>query len=283
MAEATRSPNRRARRRRLRARVLRAAATLSAIGLLAPAAASAALIPPPGPWPTDIAGATNPLAGTPSPFNGAGAGANADLDVWFRSGHQRRNSLTVTVGRDLIVRGHLSNRDTRHSIAGATVTLAAQNVYAPEWTLLTNLVTDRKGNFAAQVGPGYHRRLAAIYYPEANTASPVFSRRLLVRANSRVTLARPFHRRRAYRFDGQVSGGDYLPVPTSGLLIALQVRNRTGNWITARIAKTTVSGRFRIRYTFPTAARLTVRVLVPAQNGWALYAGHSPDRRIHPR
>ena len=65
------------------------------------------------------------------------------------------------------------------------------------------------------------------------------------------------------------------------MLIALQVRNRTG-WLTARLARTTASGRFRVRYNFPRSARLKVRVLVPAQTGWNLYAGHSRVRTIYP-
>ena len=249
---------------------------------VAPAGASAALIPPPGPWPTDIVGAANPLTGTPFVVNGAHATANADLKFWLPVGRARRNSLTTTPTRNVVVEGQLRNRDNRRSIAGATVTVVTQNVYAPEWTTLINLITDRKGRFAAQVGAGYHRRFGVIYYPAVTSTAPIYSRRVLVRARSSVTLSRPYHRGRAYRFDGKVRGG-IARVPASGLLIALQVRNRSGNWVTARLAKTTASGRFRVRYRFPRSARLTVRVAAPSQSGWALYAGHSNRWTIRPR
>ena len=60
---------------------------------------------------------------------------------------------------------------------------------------------------------------------------------MLVRTRSSVKLARPYHKGRSYRFDGRVSAG-FFPVPAGGVLIALQVRNRTG-WLTARLARTT--------------------------------------------
>ena len=129
---------------------------------------------------------------------------------------------------------------------------------------------------------GYHRRVAVLYYPAIDAVAPVYSRRLLIRAKGRVDLAKPFHNRRAYRFDGQVSAG-VLPIPSTGLLIALQVRNRRGNYVTARLQRTTSSGRFRIRYTFATRSRLRVRVLVPAQTDWEIFAGTSHARYILPR
>ena len=256
--------------------------TLAGAAAVAPGAASAALIPPPGPWPTDIIGAANPLTDTPFVFNGTNASANPDLKVWLPAGRRKLGALTTTPSKNVVVEGRLRNRDNRHSIASATVTVVTQNVYAPEWTTVLNLVTDRKGRFAAQVGAGYHRRFAVIYYPAVTSPSPIYSRRLLVRARSGIVLRRPYSNGRSYRFDGQVRGG-IAPVPPTGLLIALQVRNRSGNWVTARLAKTTASGRFRVRYRFPRSAPLTVRMLVPSQTGWALYAGHSTRWKIRPR
>jgi hypothetical protein len=191
------------------------AALLTVAGAAAtPTGASAALIPPPGPWPTDIVGAANPLIGTPFVFNGTNATANADLKFWLRVGRGRHHSLTTTPNRNAVVQGRLRNRDNRRSIARATVTVVTQNTYAPRWTTVINLVTDRKGRFAARVGAGYgyHRRLAVIYYPALTSTSPLYSRRVLVRARSAVQLRRPYHQGRAYRFDGQVRGGG-VPVP----------------------------------------------------------------------
>lgn len=258
-------------------------ATVAAAAAIAPSSAAAKLIPPPGPWPTDVAGATNPLTGTAFAWNGGNATANASLRVWLPSGHRRRTTITRTIGRHTVLRGRLRNRDTRRSISGATLIVAVQNVYEPTtWTAVTSVRTSRRGNFRALLAPGYHRRAAVLYYPAATSPQPLYSRRVLIRARSRIALRRPFHKRRRYRFDGQVSAGT-LPVPAGGLIVGLHVRNRQGNWITARLARTTASGRFRIRYTFPRAARLTIRVIAPAQNGWPLYAGYSRRWTIRPR
>lgn len=260
-----------------------AAAALSTATLVSlPASAGAGLIPAPGPWPTNVAGATNPLAGTPFAFNGGHATANAEMRVWLPDGRRRRNAITRTVGQYTTIRGRLRNRDDHHSISGATLIVAVQNVYSPaEWTAVTTVQTNRRGDVRAILGPGHHRRAALLYYPNVAAVSPIFSRRLLIRARSRVVLERPFHRGRSYRFDGQVSAG-IAPIPASGLLVALQVRNRAGHWVSARLRRTTASGRFRIRYKFPTRARLNVRIAVPSQGGWAIYAGYSHLRRIRP-
>lgn len=269
---------------RLRRRALVAAAAALSTAALAslPASARAGLIPAPGPWPTNVAGATNPLTGTPFTFNGGHATANAELRVWLPAGRHRRTAITRTVGQNTTIRGRLRNRDDRHSISGATLIVAVQNVYSPaDWTAVTTVRTNRRGQFRAILAPGYHRRAALLYYPSVSTRSPIFSRRVLIRARSRVLLSRPFHNGRAYRFDGQVSGG-IVPIPATGLLVALQVRNRAGHWVSARLQRTTASGRFRIRYTFRTRARLNIRIAAPSQGAWALYAGYSAIRTIRP-
>ena len=162
---------------------------------------------PPGPWPTDIVGAANPLAGTPFLINGANATGNADLRIWLPAGRRRLTTLTTTATKNVVVEGRLASRDNRGAIVGATVTVVTQNVHAPEWTPVINLVTDAQGRFAARVGAGYHRRFAVIYYPAVTSVSPLYSRRVLVRTRSSVKLARPYHKGRSYRFDGSVSAG----------------------------------------------------------------------------
>jgi hypothetical protein len=265
-------------------RILTAAFVAGGLGAaLASGPADARLIPAPGPWPSAVSGAANPLVGTASFFNGSNATTNASLRVWLPSQHRRRTAVTRTVGDSTVIRGRLRNRDTGRAIGGATLTLAAQNVYDPvAWAAVTTVQTSRRGTFRAVLGPGHHRRAALLYYPDATTTAPLYSRRLLIRARSRVTLERPFHRRRSYRFSGQVSAGS-LPVAWDGLLIGLQVRNSQGNWITARLARAAPTGRFRIRYRFPRSGALKVRVILPAQPALALYAGYSRRWTIHPR
>jgi uncharacterized protein YndB with AHSA1/START domain len=262
------------------ARLISGAGLLSAFALaLMPAGADARLIPAAGPWPVAIGEAINPLAGTPVVVNGTNATANASLRVWLVDGKRQRTTITRTIGRPTAVAGRLRSRDTRKSIGGAIVTLVAQNVYHDEWSVVTATRTDRKGRFRAILPAGFHRRAAIIYYPDVNATVPLYSRRLLVRASTRVWLARPTHKKRTYRFNGTVSGA---PVPATGLLVALQVLNRSGHWITARLTNTRRDGRFHFRYRFQ-PGRLTLRVLAPSQTAWLLYGGNSQTRTIRPR
>jgi len=268
----------------------------TSIALLTAAAATAAAAPPssakliplPTPWPAAVNGATNPLAGTAFTLNGAQATANAKLRVWLPVGRAHRQAVTHTIGRWTVVRGRLTNRDTRRSISGATVTLAAQVVYGGDWSAVAYARTNRRGRFRAVLPPGHNRRIAVLYWPAIDSPAPVYSRRLLVRASSRVFLTARTTGRSAL-FRGRVSGdpgspagGPAAPIPFGGLLVAIQVRNNRGNWVTARLARTGSGGRFRVRYRFG-RGRFSVRALAPAQTAWPLYGGHSSTRKIHPR
>jgi len=176
----------------------------------------------------------------------------------------------------------MRNPDTRRAISGAMVTLVAQDVYASQWIAIGNFRTSRRGRFRAVVPATVrHLRVAVIYYPAVTSAVPIFSRRLLVRSGARVWLGAPYRKGRVVRFRGHVSGAS---VPASGLVVALQVRNTFGRWVTARLSRTRPDGRYVIRYRFPRRARLTVRVRVPGdQLGWPLYAGTSPHVRMRVR
>lgn len=256
------------------------ATTIAAVAVIAPSAHSG-LVPPAPPWPTAVTGAVNPLVGTPSVLNGGQATVNARLRVWLPVGRQRRLSITRVSGGRTVIRGELRNRDTRRAIGGAIVTLAAQSVYGGDWLAIGNAPTNRKGTFRTVLPPGGGtRRVAVLYWPAVTSPTPLYSRRLLVRASGRVYLARPQSTaKRSLRFDGRVSGA---PVPPTGLLVALQVRNRLGNWVTARLARTNADGRYRVRYRFA-PGKLTIRVSAPAQTGWPLFGGQSQSRRVRVR
>ena len=244
---------------------------------LAPAPADARLIPPPGPWP---------------------ARRRRDeprrRHARRRQRHQRDRQRPP--GR-LAARRHAgARRSPARSAGDRRARTPAQPRHPPldrrrdrharrperprpaDWSAVATARTSRSGRFRAVLPAGANRRTAVLYWPAAS--SPIFSRRLLVRAAGRVYLAKPYRSRpRTYRFDGKVSGA---PIPAGGLLIALQVRNRRGNWVTARLARTNRFGRYRIRYTFPTRARLNIRIAAPSQGAWALYAGYSATRTIRP-
>ena len=245
-------------------------------------AAAAGLIPAAGPWPAPIAGAANPLTGTPYALNGAHATPNAQLRLRVVVGGRTRAAITRRVGDRTVVRGELRNRDTHRAISGATLTLVAEDVYLGQWVAVGTLRTSRRGHFRAVLPEtARHLRTAVIYYPTVTSPLPIFSRRSLIRTGSRVWLAKPHGERRAVRLHGRVGGG---AVPANGLLVALQVRNSFGRWVTACLVRTRPDGRYRVNYRFPRGGRLTVRVLVPGrQPGWPLYAGASAPTRIRLR
>jgi len=244
--------------------------------------AAASLVPSAGAWPALVMGEANPLIGTQYVLNGAQATANARLRIWLPAGGRARVAITRPVGGRTAVRGDLRNRDTRRAISGATVTIVAEDAYVGRWVALGNVRTSRRGRFRAALPvTARHLRVAVIYYPAITSMLPLYSRRVLVRSSARVWLGTPHRARRSVRFHGRVGGG---PVPGGGLLVALQVRNAFGRWVTARLARTRPDGRYRLAYRFPRSGRLTVRVRVPGrQPGWALYGGASAPVRIRLR
>jgi hypothetical protein len=261
-------------RRSSPARIGQTTALVCTAALAAAPAAAAGLIPPAGPWPAPVIGAANPLSGTPFVLNGVRATASARLRIWLVAGRRTPTAISRRAGDRTVVRGQLRNRDTPRAISGATLTLVAEDVYAAQWVAIGDVRTSRRGRFRAVLpATARHLRVAVIYYPAVTSTVPIYSRRLLVRTSARVWLAAPHRERRTVRFHGRVSG---RPAPAGGLLVALQVRNRFGRWVTARLVRTRPDGRYRFAYRFPRSGRLTVRVLVPGrQPGWPLYAGAS--------
>ncbi|MCA1679915.1 MAG: hypothetical protein LC777_13695 [Actinobacteria bacterium] len=245
-----------------------------------PTAAHGSLVAPPGPWPTTVVGATSPLTVTPFVFNGAHATANASLRVWLPHRRAHRVAITRQVGRRIVVRGRLRNRDTHRSISTAALQLAAQDAAGGDWQLIGMVLTNRRGRFRAVLPPGPSRRIAVLYWPDVNAPGPVFSRRLLVRASARVYLKTVMLKRHRIVFRGRVSGA---PIPAGGLVVAAQVRNGRA-WATVRLVRTLPSGRFVARYRFKYGdRRYQVRALAPAQPAWPLYSGPSQPRRVRSR
>jgi len=244
-----------------------------AAGVLMASPAQAGLIPPPGAWPAPV-GAPNPQAGLGPVGNGVHASGFAHLHVWI--GRRHRAAITQTAGRSAVIRGSLDNDLSDQPITGAIVNIVTQNVYGGDWVAAVDATTNSRGAFRAVLPPGGHRRVAFVYWPSGDAQVPLYSRRLLIRVRSRVWLGQPRHKGAAYRFRGRVSGGE---IPATGLLIALQVRNSQGNWITIRLARTGATGRFAVRRRLP-PGRFPVRVVAPSQASWALYAGTSQTRRV---
>lgn len=244
----------------------------------------AQIIAPAGPWPAPVQGAVNPLLGTPFTANGVNPGPpqSSQVRVWFPGG---RTDITRKLGRGLTLHGDVVNTFLSGGrVTGALVQIVAQYAVAPapgsppfEWNVIAVAYTDQRGRFRVRLGADWHRRIAALYWPAVDWTTPLYSGRLLARVRARVWLGRPLRKGRAFRFDGRVS------VQFPGLIVALQVRNTQGRWVTTRFGHTTADGRVRIRARFPAGHRFPVRLYVPSQPGMGVFAGRSNPRRISTR
>jgi hypothetical protein len=242
--------------------------------------ARAVPLPPAGSWPAPVRGVVNSLAGTPLAFNGGHATQNASLRIWLPFHGSRRTAITRRIGGRTVIRGRLRNRDDHRSISGAALQLAAQLVDRGDWFVAGAVRTNRKGGFRAVLPTGPTHRIAVLYWPTASSSSPVYSRRLLVRASARVRLHTSMLRGRRIIYRGHVAGAS---IPPGGLVVAAQVRNGR-SWATVRIVRTLASGRFTARYRFKhSKRRYQVRALVPPQPSWPLYSGHSQPRHVRTR
>lgn len=239
-----------------------------AVALSVAAPASAGLIPPPGAPPAPATTA-NPIAGTATAINGTNGGVGVRWHIGF--GKRYRTTVTQTSGRTSVLRGTLTNDFNDNPVAGAALTVITQAAGSNDWAPVAAITTSRTGRFRVSLPSAGHRRVAVTYWPTSASTFPIVSRRVLVRVRSRVWLGQPHRSGRATRFRGMVSGA---PIPPGGVLVALQVHNNQGDWLTIRLTKTLVTGRFVIRYRMPRGA-FKVRVMVPAQPLFGLYAGRS--------
>ncbi len=250
--------------------VCAAAATLSAT-------AQASLLPPAGPWPAPVAGATNPLVGTAYAVNGANATSDAVLRVWFLPGH-RHTTISRPAGFTSLLGGSLRGFPADKPINGAELTVVAQDASSPGWQLVAYTRTDTRGYFRYRLPAGPSRRVAVLYWPAVNAPAPVYSARVLEQTSTRVWLA-AHTRGRTVTFVGKISDG---PTPSPALIVAIQVRNELGAWVTAVLTHASGDGRFRARYRFQPGV-YAVRAFVPEQTAWPYYAGTSNLRRIRPQ
>ena len=74
-----------------------------------------------------------------------------------------------------------------------------------------------------------------------------------------------------------------LPVPATGKLIEVQVKQPNGPWTTFRTLRSDDQGRWRLPYRFTRIrchTRLRLRANIPAEAGYPFAAGHSRVRRV---
>jgi hypothetical protein len=182
------------------------------------------------------------------------------------------------------VRARLTDARTGAPVTGGLVQLLMQDAHSPDvlpwlptdWRTGGTYTTDATGTVSVGVSGGMNRRFAFVYYPTVDAATPVVSRRLLLRATTRVWMRPRVTQTSAheFRFDATASAGGTNYMPTTGLVVALQVRNGA-RWVTARYGQTGSSGRVQLALRFPRSGRFRVRVVVPSQIAWPLYAGAS--------
>jgi hypothetical protein len=238
--------------------------------------------PPPPPagflWPAPIAGGENPLLGSPWTRNGRGATPDARLEIALAGpGGTLARTATRPAGARPLLRGRLLGA-RGGPIAGALVIVAREVADRPGWRAVARVRTSSRGRFRALLSPGWaSRRLGAVYWPTADAALPVFSRRALARVGPRVTFDAAAVAGGLVTMEGRVSGA---ALPAGGLLVELQVRNR-GGWVGIRLVHADPSGWFSARYRFGARhRRFTLRAHVPRQTGWRLAAGAGPELRL---
>lgn len=246
--------------------------------LAAPGVANAAvLLPPAGPWPAAVAGATNPTAGSPFTLNGANVDTDARLRVWIPIDGRHLSTVTRISGAPTRLAGRLTSRSNHQAIRGAMLTVATQDVQTGAWTALGRVRTHGNGFVRAVLPPGLTRRAAILYWPTVSSPNPVFSRRLTIRSSGRVSISVGRYGPKV-TFRGRVGGAN---IPDGGLRVAIQVRSSSG-WVTIRLPLTTRAGRFRASYRFQQHRRYTIRAYLPSQPDWPLYGGHSPSTTVPP-
>ncbi len=239
--------------------------------------AHASLLPPAGPWPAPVPASTNPLIGSPYAVNGANATSDAVLRVWFLLG-RRQSTISRPAGFTALLEGSLQGLPADRPINGAELTIVVQDEASPAWHAIAYTRTDTRGYFHIRLPAGSSRRVAVLYWPAVNAPAPVYSARVLELTTTRVWIA-AHTKGRTVTFVGKITGGG--PLPSPGLIVAIQVHNELGAWVTAVLTHATGAGRFHARYRFEPGV-YAVRALVPEQTAWPYYAGTSNLRRIQP-
>ena len=180
----------------------------------------------------------------------------------------------VRYGRHATIAGRLTNRDGQ-PLPGQEIRVLAPPPGGAE-QLVAILQTDSEGRFRYRVLGSHSRTLHFVYagtplvlpaerqvrliVPAAGTFKP--SRERLLNGQSVV-------------FRGRVRS---LPLPPTGKLVELQVRQPSGEWTTFRTLRTDSGGRWALRYRFRYVACDTsyrLRVRIPAEAGYPFATGVS--------
>jgi hypothetical protein len=190
-----------------------------------------------------------------------------------------RPSARVRFGEHVQIAGQLTNRDGQ-PLPGQQVQVISAGPNGEQ--LLATLTTDANGGYAYRAAGSAGSRTIRFVYAGTATVLP---------AQAQVSLAVPaagsFHASRAKI----VNGGRVVlrgrvasqPLPGTGKLVELQVKQPTGQWTTFRTLRSDPQGRWALRYRFRyvrchTTYRL--RAHIPAEAGYPFAPGSSRTRAV---
>jgi hypothetical protein len=206
-----------------------------------------------------------------------------------RRGKRRRTSSRKVIellpearvrwGKQATIAGRLTNRDG-NPLPGQQVRVLGPAAGGGE-QLLAVLTTDAQGAFSYRADGSASRTLRLVH-AGTPTVLPAEARVGLVVPAAGSFKASRKRVRNGGRvvFRGRVRS---LPVPATGKLVEVQVKQPTGEWTTFRTLRTDAQGRWRLRYRFRRTAchtRYRLRARIPAEAGYPFATGRSRARSV---
>jgi hypothetical protein len=219
-----------------------------------------------------IAGPAAPAAAGSATATSGGDNPALLVARWARTG---RTTLTAPYGVRNVVRGRLSDGagagigNARIEVVGALGRRALDKGGAR---------TRADGRFTFIVPRGVSSRTLVLRY-RRRAADPVAAEvrlRLMVRAGVALT-ARPIESRRAVALVGRLVG---RPLPRTRKLVELQARRPGHAWVTARIVRAALDGRFAARAPLRRPGRYELRAVVRAAADYPYATGASRPVRV---
>jgi hypothetical protein len=185
----------------------------------------------------------------------------------------------VRYGRHATIVGRLTNRDGQPLPGQEIRVLAAEPAGAEQ--LVAVLQTDGEGRYSYRA-LGSHSGMLRFLYAGTPLVLPAERQvQLIVPADGTLE---PSRRRllngQSVVFRGRVRS---LPLPPTGKLVELQVRQPSGEWTTFRTLRTDGGGRWALRYRFRYVACDTsyrLRVRIPGEAGYPFAGGVSRRRTV---
>jgi len=168
-------------------------------------------------------------------------------------------------------------------LSRARVELLVRRAPHSDYRSFAHTNTDSGGLFNFAVPPGPSRDLR-VRYAGTRTILPASAQaRLAVRGRASLRLIpRRLNNGDILLFRGRVRSAG-ATIPSRGKLVQVQFRDGRRWRPAVRLARTDQHGRFHITYRFrriSSPTRITFRIVVPAEEGWAYESGSSPSRYV---